>query len=263
MYRKIQTFIGWRPLGLNMANNPQARNLPTIRFTKRVGQAPLKNMVQSVIENSIQHLCYDLDLSGVSLDVALTRAKGPTRGSMGYTHGVHSGRPDKTQMTLMLNIGSMTNARDEGDLIKTLMHEVIHFAQMQHDILMGEVVRGARGRTVWQSSFNLTRSYELSRRCQGARSLLQEKPITHQEGDRVETLVKVSPRSNYNGYLMMPHERQAWTGVLGMAHALYPQAVEAARESARTNRKGCVKYGRMWRTQTANTTHWAQVPSRR
>ena len=246
-----------------MANNPQARNLPTIRFTKRVGQAPLKNMVQSVIENSIQHLCYDLDLSGVSLDVALTRAKGPTRGSMGYTHGVHSGRPDKTQMTLMLNIGSMTNARDEGDLIKTLMHEVIHFAQMQHDILMGEVVRGARGRTVWQSSFNLTRSYELSRRCQGARSLLQEKPITHQEGDRVETLVKVSPRSNYNGYLMMPHERQAWTGVLGMAHALYPQAVEAARESARTNRKGCVKYGRMWRTQTANTTHWAQVPSRR
>lgn len=246
-----------------MANNPQAQNLPTIRFTKRVGQAPLKNMVQSVIENSIQHLCYDLDLSGVSLDVALTRAKGPTRGSMGYTHGVHSGRPDKTQMTLMLNIGSMTNARDEGDLIKTLMHEVIHFAQMQHDILMGEVVRGARGRTVWQSSFNLTRSYELSRRCQGARSLLQEKPITHQEGDRVETLVKVSPRSNYNGYLMMPHERQAWTGVLGMAHALYPQAVEAARESARTNRKGCVKYGRMWRTQTANTTYWAQVPSRR
>ena len=245
-----------------MANNPQARNLPTIRFTKRVGQAPLKNMVQSVIENSIQHLCYDLDLSGVALNVALTRAQGPTRGSMGYTHGVHSGRPDKTQMTLMLNIGSMTNARDEGDLIKTLMHEVIHFAQMQHDILMGEVVREGR-RSVWQSSFNLTRSYELSRRCQGARSLLQEKPITHQAGDRVETLVKVSPRTSYNGYLMMPHERQAWTGVLGMAHALYPQAIEAARESARTNRKGCATYGRMWRTKTAFTTTWDEVPSRR
>lgn len=246
-----------------MANNPQAQNLPTIRFTKRVGQAPLKNMVQSVIENSIQHLCYDLDLSEVLLDVVLTRAKGPTRGSMGYGEGVHMGKPNLNHMRLLLNIGSMTNARDEGDLIKTLMHEVIHFAQMQHRILMGEVVRGARGRTVWQTSFNVTRSYELSRRCQGARSLLMEKPIQWQEGDRVDTLVKVSPRTSYNGYLMMPHERQAWTGVLGMAHALYPQAVKAARESARTNRKGCASYGRMWRTQTANTTHWVEVPSRR
>jgi len=262
-----------------MANNPQpyqARrdpvsrlivfdsvgDLPTITFTKTVGKTPMKTFVANVIGNSITHLCHDLDLSGVALNVTLTRAQGPTRGSMGYTHGIHEGRPDKSQMTLMLNIGSMTNARDEGDLIKTLMHEVIHFAQMQHDILMGEVVREGR-RTVWQSSFNLTRSYELSRRCQGARSLLQEKPITHQAGDRVETLVKQSPRKNYNGYLMMPHERQAWRGVLGMAHALYPQAIEAARESNRTSVKGCAKYGRMWSTKKAHTTTWEEVPSTR
>ena len=263
-----------------MANNPQpytprrdrqtrlivfdsVGNLPTITFTKKVGETPLKTTVANVIGNSITHLCHDLDLSGVALDVVLTRAQGPTRGSMGYTHGVHSGRPDKTQMTLLLNIGPMTNARDEGDLIKTLMHEVIHFAQMQHDILMGEVVRGARGRTVWQTSFNVSASYELSRRCQGARSFLFERPISYQEGDRVDTLVKVSARRNYNGYLMMPHERQAWRGVLGMARNLYPQAVEAARESYKTSVKGCNERGRIWDTQTANTTHWAQVPSRR
>ena len=128
---------------------------------------------------------------------------------------------------------------------------------------LGEVVRGARGRTVWQTSFNVSASYELSRRCQGARSFLFERPISYQEGDRVDTLVKVSARRNYNGYLMMPHERQAWRGVLGMARNLYPQAVEAARESYKTSVKGCNERGRIWDTQTANTTHWAQVPSRR
>lgn len=263
MYRKIQTFIGRRPLGLNMANNPQARNLPTIRFTKRVGQAPLKNMVQSVIENSIHHLCYDLDLSECVLDVLLTRAQGPTRGSMGYAEGVFEGKPNLNHMQLLLNIGSMTNARDEGELIKTLMHEVIHFAQMQHGILMGEVVRGARGRKVWQTSFNVSAGYELSRRIQGAGSLLFERPISWQQGDRVDTLVKASPRRNYNAYLMQPHERQAWRGVLGMAKNLYPQALEAARESIKTSVKGCKERGRIWDTRTAITSHWAAVPTRR
>ena len=246
-----------------MANNPQARNLPTIRFTKRVGQAPLKNMVKSVIENSIHHLCYDLDLSRVVLDVVLTRAKGPTRGSMGYAHGVHIGKPNLNHMRLLLNIGSMNNARDEGDLIKTLMHEVIHFAQMQHGILMGEVVKGARGRTVWQNSFNVTRSYELSRRIQGPSSMLEEKRINWQEGDRVDTLVKVSARRNYNAYLMQPHERQAWRGVLGMAKNLYPQAIESARASVKTSVKGCKERGRIWSTTKALTTHYQGVESYR
>lgn len=263
-----------------MANNPQpyqprrdeetrlitfdsVGNLPTITFTKTVGKTPLKTTVANVIGNSITHLCYDLDLSGVALDVVLTRAQGPTRGSMGYAHGVHIGKPDNKHMRLLLNIGPMDNARAEGELIKTLMHEVIHFAQMQHGILMGEVVKGARGRTVWQESFNVTRSYELSRRCQGASSLLEEKPIQWQEGDRVDTLVKVSARSNYNAYLMQPHERQAWRGVLGMAHALYPQAVESARDSVKTSVKGCVKRGRIWSTTKALTTHYQGVESYR
>ena len=257
------TFIGWRRLGLYMANNPQARNLPTIRFTKRVGQAPLKNMIQSVIENSIHHLCYDLDLSESVIDVVLTRAQGPTRGSMGHAKGIHQGKPDNTHMRLLLNLGSMKNARDEGDLIKTLMHEVIHYAQTQHGILMTELIRLGRGRTTWQTSFNVTRSYELSRRCQGAASFLTEKPIQYQEGDRIDTLVKVSARRNYNAYLMQPHERQAWRGVLGMANCLYPHAVTAARDSVKTSIKGCKAYGRMWGTTTANTTHYSAVPSRR
>ena len=238
-------------------------NLPTITFTKTVGKTPLKTLVANVIGNSISHLCYDLDLSGVALDVVLTRAQGPTRGSMGYAEGVHIGKPNPDHMRLLLNIGSMKNARDEGDLIKTLMHEVIHFAQMQHGILMGEVVRGARGRTVWQNSFNVTRSYELSRRIQGPSSLLEEKPIQWQEGDRVDTLVKVSARRNYNAYLMQPHERQAWRGVLGMAKNLYPQAIESARESVKTSVKGCKERGRIWSTTKALTTHYQGVESYR
>ena len=62
------------------------------------------------------------------------------------------------------------------------------------------------------------------------------RPIHPQADDRVETLVP-APRGrgeyNHARYLATPQERQAWTQVLGLAHQLYPQAVEACRDSAR------------------------------
>jgi hypothetical protein len=216
-----------------MANNPQARNLPTIRFTKRVGDSTLKTKIQGVIESTLDVLAHDLDMSNKTLNVVLTRANtGRTHGHIRVSATFSNPKANLDTMELMLNLGSMRNARDEGDLIKTLMHETIHYVQYQSGILTGEVV----GRS-WVNTWNLTRATELSRRAQGNRSFITEaRPITPQAGDRVETIKRAPKRgtTSYEQYLLMPHERQAWTQVLGLAHQLYPQAVEACRTSART-----------------------------
>ena len=220
-----------------MANNPQARNLPTIRFPKRVGQAPLKNMIQGVIESTLGVLAYDIDMSGRTLNVVLTRANtGGTRGHIRISAKTCEETGERVQnldtMELMLNLGPMRNARDEGDLIKTLMHETIHYVQYQSGI-MAETLDGRR----WITSWNCTRASEISRRAQGVGSFHTEKSIHPQEGDRVEILVP-APRGrgeyNHARYLATPPERQAWTQVHGLALQLYPQAVEACRESMKT-----------------------------
>ena len=121
-----------------MANNPQARNLPTIRFTKRVGDSTLKTKIQGVIESTLDVLAHDLDMSGRTLNVVLTRANTGPHEDISASVRRPARRP-KVQnldvMELMLNLGPMRNARDEGDLIKTLMHETIHYVQYQSGIL--------------------------------------------------------------------------------------------------------------------------------
>ena len=124
-----------------MATNPQAQNLPLIRFPKRVGQAPIKNFVRSVIETTIIDLVRDdVDLTNITLDVILTRANtGRTNGSLGSSwklpamKDIRRGdtiQTDLTHFRLMLNLGpSADNHKNDADLIKTLMHETIHFVQ--------------------------------------------------------------------------------------------------------------------------------------
>jgi hypothetical protein len=239
-----------------MANNPQAqysprrradklvqfdsvRNLPTIVFTKQVGETPLKTSVAEVIGNTLDTLAYDIDMSNKTLNVVLTRSNtGTTRGHIQISAKTCEQTGERVQnldvMELMLNLGPMRNARDEGDLIKTLMHETIHYVQYQSGI-MAETLDGRK----WVTSWNVTRASEISRRAQGVRSFVTEKPIHPQAGDRIETLVP-APRGRgeycHARYLATPQERQAWTQVLGLAHQLYPQAVEACRKSAREAR---------------------------
>lgn len=237
-----------------MANNPQAqyrprrradkliqfdnvRNLPTIVFTKQVGETPLKTQVAHIVGNTLDVIAHDIDMSGKTLNVVLTRANtGRTNGHIRISAKTCEETGDRVQnldvMELMLNLGPMRNMKDEGDLIKTLMHETIHYVQYQSGI-MSETLDGRR----WITSWNCTRASEISRRAQGVGSFLTEKSIHPQEGDRVETLVP-APRGrgeyNHARYLATPPERQAWTQVHGLALQLYPQAVEACRESMRT-----------------------------
>lgn len=208
------------------------RNLPTIVFVKQVGETPLKTKVARIIGQTLDVLAHDLDMSGNTLEVVLTRANtGRTRGHLRTSATILNPKVELGTMELMLNLGPMRNMKDEGDLIKTLMHETIHYVQYQSGVLTGEWC-GA-----WVNTWNLTRATELSRRAQGNRSFITEaRPITPQAGDRIETIKRAPKRgtTSYEQYLLMPHERQAWTQVLGLAHQLYPQAVEACRESART-----------------------------
>ena len=236
-----------------MATNPQARNLPLIRFPKRVGQAPIKNFVRSVIETTIIDLVRDdVDLTDITLDVILTRANtGRTNGSLGTWFKMPSDisnlrkgdtvQTDLTRFRLMLNLGpSADNHKNDADLIKTLMHETIHFVQYVTGILTA-TAQWFGGRNLVKSyTWNLTAGYELNYRARGGRCFVAREPrtLTHQEGDRVETMAR-KPRSTrtprtYAQYLAQPHERQAWTQVLPLARRHYPQAVEACRKSYRT-----------------------------
>ena len=236
-----------------MATNPQARNLPLIRFPKRVGQAPIKNFVRSVIETTIIDLVRDdVDLTDITLDVILTRANtGRTNGSLGTWFKMPSDisnlrkgdtvQTDLTRFRLMLNLGpSANNHKNDADLIKTLMHETIHFVQYVTGILTA-TAQWFGGRNLVKSyTWNLTAGYELNYRARGGRCFVAREPrtLTHQESDRVETIAR-RPRSTrtdrtYAQYLAQPHERQAWTQVLPLARRHYPQAVEACRKSYRT-----------------------------
>ena len=236
-----------------MATNPQARNLPLIRFPKRVGQAPIKNFVRSVIETTIIDLVRDdVDLTDITLDVILTRANtGRTNGSLGTWFKMPSDisnlrkgdtvQTDLTRFRLMLNLGpSADNHKNDADLIKTLMHETIHFVQYVTGILTA-TAQWFGGRNLVKSyTWNLTAGYELNYRARGGRCFVAREPrtLTHQESDRVETIAR-RPRSTrtdrtYAQYLAQPHERQAWTQVLPLARRHYPQAVEACRKSYRT-----------------------------
>ena len=236
-----------------MATNPQARNLPLIRFPKRVGQAPIKNFVRSVIETTIIDLVRDdVDLPDITLDVILTRANtGRTNGSLGTWFKMPSDisnlrkgdtvQTDLTRFRLMLNLGpSADNHKNDADLIKTLMHETIHFVQYVTGILTA-TAQWFGGRNLVKSyTWNLTAGYELNYRARGGRCFVAREPrtLTHQESDRVETIAR-RPRSTrtdrtYAQYLAQPHERQAWTQVLPLARRHYPQAVEACRKSYRT-----------------------------
>ena len=236
-----------------MATNPQARNLPLIRFPKRVGQAPIKNFVRSVIETTIIDLVRDdVDLTDITLDVILTRANtGRTNGSLGTWFKMPSDisnlrkgdtvQTDLTRFRLMLNLGpSADNHKNDADLIKTLMHETIHFVQYGTGILTA-TAQWFGGRNLVKSyTWNLTAGYELNYRARGGRCFVAREPrtLTHQESDRVETIAR-RPRSTrtdrtYAQYLAQPHERQAWTQVLPLARRHYPQAIEACRKSYRT-----------------------------
>ena len=236
-----------------MATNPQARNLPLIRFPKRVGQAPIKNFVRSVIETTIIDLVRDdVDLTDITLDVILTRANtGRTNGSLGTWFKMPSDisnlrkgdtvQTDLTRFRLMLNLGpSADNHKNDADLIKTLMHETIHFVQYVTGILTA-TAQWFGGRNLVKSyTWNLTAGYELNYRARGGRCFVAREPrtLTHQESDRVETIAR-RPRSTrtdrtYAQYLAQPHERQAWTQVLPLARRHYPQAIEACRKSYRT-----------------------------
>ena len=236
-----------------MATNPQARNLPLIRFPKRVGQAPIKNFVRSVIETTIIDLVRDdVDLTDITLDVILTRANtGRTNGSLGTWFKMPSDisnlrkgdtvQTDLTRFRLMLNLGpSADNHKNDADLIKTLMHETIHFVQYVTGILTA-TAQWFGGRNLVKSyTWNLTAGYELNYRARGGRCFVAREPrtLTHQESDRVETIAR-RPRSTrtdrtYAQYLAQPHARQAWTQVLPLARRHYPQAVEACRKSYRT-----------------------------
>ena len=236
-----------------MATNPQARNLPLIRFPKRVGQAPIKNFVRSVIETTIIDLVRDdVDLTDITLDVILTRANtGRTNGSLGTWFKMPSDisnlrkgdtvQTDLTRFRLMLNLGpSADNHKNDADLIKTLMHETIHFVQYVTGILTA-TAQWFGGRNLVKSyTWNLTAGYELNYRARGGRCFVAREPrtLTHQESDRVETIAR-RPRSTrtdrtYAQYLAQPLERQAWTQVLPLARRHYPQAVEACRKSYRT-----------------------------
>ena len=236
-----------------MATNPQARNLPLIRFPKRVGQAPIKNFERSVIETTIIDLVRDdVDLTDITLDVILTRANtGRTNGSLGTWFKMPSDisnlrkgdtvQTDLTRFRLMLNLGpSADNHKNDADLIKTLMHETIHFVQYVTGILTA-TAQWFGGRNLVKSyTWNLTAGYELNYRARGGRCFVAREPLTltHQESDRVETIAR-RPRSTrtdrtYAQYLAQPHERQAWTQVLPLARRHYPQAVEACRKSYRT-----------------------------
>lgn len=245
-----------------MATNPQARNLPLIRFPKRVGQAPIKNFVRSVIETTIIDLVRDdVDLTNITLDVILTRANtGRTSGSLGsdwklpaQMKNLRRGdtlQTDLTYFRLMLNLGpSADNHKNDADLIKTLMHETIHFVQYVTGIL---TVTGQwfGGRSLTPTrTWNLTAGYELNYRARGGREIFnfhEPRTLTHQEGDRVETIAH-RPRStrtarSYAQYLAQPHERQAWMQVLPLARRHYPQAVEACRKSYRTAVKEVAKH---------------------
>ena len=236
-----------------MATNPQARNLPQIRFPKRVGQAPIKNFVRSVIETTIIDLVRDdVDLTDITLDVVLTRANtGRTSGSLASSWKLPSNirnlrkgdtvPTDLTHFRLMLNLGpSADNHKSDADLIKTLMHETIHFVQYVTGIM---TVTGQwfGGRSLTPTrTWNLTAGYELNYRARGGVCFVarEPRPLTQQEGDRVEKMAR-RPRSTrtdrtYAQYLAQPHERQAWTQVLPLARRHYPQAVEACRKSYRT-----------------------------
>ena len=166
-----------------MANNPQAQNLPTIRFTKRVGQAPLKNMIQGVIESTLGVLAHDIDMSGRTLNVVLTRANtGSTRGHIRISAKTCEETGDRVQnldvMELMLNLGPMRNARDEGDLIKTLMHETIHYVQYQSGI-MSETLDGRR----WITSLERHTSVRIEPTSTG-RPLLRHREANSPTGGR-------------------------------------------------------------------------------
>ena len=236
-----------------MATNPQARNLPLIRFPKRGGQAPIKNFVRSVIETTIIDLVRDdVDLTDITLDVILTRANtGRTNGSLGTWFKMPSDisnlrkgdtvQTDLTRFRLMLNLGpSADNHKNDAALIKTLMHETIHFVQYVTGILTA-TAQWFGGRNLVKSyTWNLTAGYELNYRARGGRCFVAREPrtLTHQESDRVETIAR-RPRSTrtdrtYAQYLAQPHERQAWTQVLPLARRHYPQAGEACRKSYRT-----------------------------
>ena len=253
-----------------MATNPQARNLPLIRFPKRVGQAPIKNFVRSVIETTIIDLVRDdVDLTNITLDVILTRANtGRTNGSLGTWFKIPSDisnlrkgdtvQTDLTRFRLMLNLGpSANNHKNDADLIKTLMHETIHFVQYVTGILTA-TAQWFGGRNLVKSyTWNVTAGYALNYRARGDSDTQffgafhtffarDARPLTHQEGDRVEKIAR-RPRSTrtdrtYAQYLAQPHERQAWMQVLPLARRHYPQAVEVCRESYRTAVKEVAKH---------------------
>ena len=253
-----------------MANNPQARNLPQIRFPKRVGQAPLKAFVQDVIETTISDLVRDdVDLTDIRLDVILTRANtGRTNGSLGTWYNTPSDmsnlrkgdiiQTDLTRFRLMLNLGPSANShKNDADLIKTLMHETIHFVQYVTGILTSTAQWYGGRNLVKTRTWNVTAGYVLNYRARGdcdtsffgsSQSLFprESRPLTHREGDRVETIAR-APRSTrtdrtYAQYLAQPHERQAWTQVLPLARRHYPQAVEVCRKSYRTAVKEVAKH---------------------
>lgn len=232
-----------------MANN-QTPNLPTIVFTKRVGQAPLKAFVQNVIETTLLDLVeeQDANLREVTLEVVLTRSNtGRTQGSMGYTWDIQ-GVPtrgktygtDLKTFTLMLNLGRSADAhKDDGDLIKTLMHETIHMVQMVTGMMTVQGTYTGRRSLHTVTTWNVTAGHELNFRARGRSCIMVREPrsLTTQEGDRVETINR-PPNSkgdrNYARYLAMPHERQAWTQVLPLSRRLFPVAVEACRKSFKT-----------------------------
>lgn len=238
-----------------MANNPQAqysprrradkliqfdsvRNLPTIVFTKQVGETTLKTFVAEVIGNTLDTLAYDLDMSNKTLNVVLTRSNtGGTQGHLRVTASRFDPVVKLDTMELMLNLGPMKSAKDDADLITTLMHETVHYVQFQSGVMKGEVVNNFR---TWKYTWNVTRSSEIGRRAQGSRSFVSEKSITPVHSDDVRVINRTSSVKgdyNYARYMNQPEERQAWTAVRGLAQQLYPQAIEASRKSMRTSYK--------------------------
>lgn len=100
-------------------------NSPMITFSKRVGSQQLKNEIQGTIKRVIALVCPEVDLSHRTLNVVLTRANtGGTHGNLATRYSLKDRCQVLSEMDLMVNIG-----KDSPHA--SLVHETIHYLQMQ------------------------------------------------------------------------------------------------------------------------------------
>jgi hypothetical protein len=211
MYRRVLYIGGCSPKYMSRQTNS-----PTITFSKRVGTPQLKSEISATIERVIALVCPEVDLSHRTLNIVLTRANtGGTHGNLATRYSLKDRSQVLSEMDMMVNIG-----KDSPHA--SLVHETIHYLQMQLGALSFVHIGGKQTAYIFHYATaalinaRVHNGEVLNMMTEGRTWRIGNAPTLQEARDDADSYRVMSPDKgnlntdySFNRYLMLSHEAQA------------------------------------------------------